>query len=138
MSTAVDLTQLTADLTQLTARHRDLICAMRAEGATLRAIAVASVSHQQVQNILTRHHDDDIRDPSADIDLYEKLVAGEPPHANPFQYVATPDPRNEQSFLIDPSDYGLDAWGLEPHEMVVPIVGNARGWMQFRHILMGF
>jgi len=81
---------------------------------------------------------DGTRDLSADIDLYEKLVAGEPPHASPFQHVATPDPRNEQSFWIDPDDYGLNDWGLEPHEMIVPIVGNARGWMQFRHILMAF
>lgn len=78
---------------------------------------------------------DGVRDVSEDFGLFNKLCTAEPPHASPFQHVATPEPQNETTFVIDPSNYGFEG---EPYEMLVPIVGNARGWMQFRHILLGF
>jgi len=75
------------------------------------------------------------RDYTADIELYERLSGNEPPHASPLQHVATPDPLNESAYYIDPKYYGLEGTGCE---MTVPIVGNYRGWMQLRHIVMGF
>jgi len=74
-----------------------------------------------------------LKDHSEDIRLYERLVGA--PHASPLQHVATPDPNNEATVVIDPALYGLDG---PTHTMVVPIVGNARGFMQFRHIVLGF
>jgi hypothetical protein len=76
-----------------------------------------------------------IRDVEADLVLYDRLATAEPAHASPFQHVATPDPDNEFCYVIDPADYG---WPGEKKTMWVPIVGNCRGFMQLRHIVMGF
>jgi hypothetical protein len=75
------------------------------------------------------------RDPDADVALYERLVEAEPPHASPLQHVMTPAEWNETTVLINPEDYGLEG---TPKSMTVPIVGNCRGWMQLRHIVLGF
>lgn len=75
------------------------------------------------------------RDPEADFSLYNDLESNKPPHASPFQHVATPDPANEFEYIIDPADYGIE--GYPVRSMKVPIVGNARGWMQLRHIILG-
>lgn len=72
-----------------------------------------------------------------DLKLYNRLKnpdAG-PQHASPFQHVATPEPRNEHTITINPADYDCEG---EPKTLTVPIVGNARGWMQFRHIDLGW
>ena len=75
------------------------------------------------------------KDYEEDINLFNRLSGNEPPHASPLQHVATPDPTNECVFVISPAEYGLEG---EPHQMVVPILGNYRGWVQFRHIVLGF
>lgn len=75
------------------------------------------------------------RDPQADLSLYGNLTSAEPPHASPLQHVMTPDPENEFNWRVDPADYGLPG---EPSEYWVPIVGNCRGWMQMRHLVLGF
>lgn len=53
------------------------------------------------------------RDFLADLDLYERLVAADPPHASPLEHVATP------AGLIDPQ------------------LGNLTGWRQLRHLVLG-
>lgn len=77
------------------------------------------------------------RDVEKDFVLYDRLVepGDGPPHASPFQHVATPDPGNEYSYTVDPAERGLPG---EPVTYLVPIVGNCRGWMQLRHLIMGF
>jgi thymidylate synthase ThyX len=50
------------------------------------------------------------RDPQADLDLYQRLVTADPPHASPLEHVATPA-----------------RWGEDPP-------GNFTGWRQLRHV----
>lgn len=78
---------------------------------------------------------DGTRDPQADFDLYAKLESNTPPHASPFQHVATPDPANEFEYIIDPEEFGLEGYPVKT--MKVPIVGNARGYLQLRHLVLG-
>lgn len=49
------------------------------------------------------------RDPGADLDLYDRLVTAQPPHASPLEHVARPD-------RVTPGSRG-----------------NFRGWAQLRH-----
>lgn len=53
---------------------------------------------------------DGVRDVDADLGLYDKLVAADPPHASPLEHVATP---------------ALGTWELTD--------GNFDGWYQLRH-----
>lgn len=78
---------------------------------------------------------DGVRDPQADFGMFDKLKDNDPPHASPFQHVATPDPANEFEYVIDPEEYGIE--GYPRKTMKVPIIGNARGYMQLRHIILG-
>jgi hypothetical protein len=75
--------------------------------------------------------------PEKDFEMFERLKnpGDGVQHASPFQHVATPEPRNEHRLTIYPEDYGCEG---PPRELVVPIVGNARGWLQFRHIELGW
>lgn len=58
------------------------------------------------------------RDVQEDLNMYERLATANPPHASPFEHVATPH--------CSPEDYD--------HE---PILGNFKGWHQLRHIVFG-
>lgn len=78
---------------------------------------------------------DGVRNADADFTMFDRLKDASPPHASPFQHVATPDPANEWEYEIVPEDYGIE--GYPPKTMKVPIIGNARGWMQLRHIILG-
>ncbi len=53
------------------------------------------------------------RDPAADLTLYGRLVAADPPHASPLEHVAT------------------------PADDLRPPVGNLTGWDQLRHRVLG-
>ena len=66
---------------------------------------------------------DGVRDVEKDLELYERLVTAEPPHASPLEHVARPDPRNIA--FIQNTEEGY-AFG-------VPILGNFLGWKQLRH-----
>lgn len=55
---------------------------------------------------------DGVRDQNLDLELFDKLVEAEPPHASPLEHVATPT------------------------TMDVP--GNFYGWRQLRHLALGF
>jgi thymidylate synthase ThyX len=57
---------------------------------------------------------DGTRDITADLDLYERLTLAEPPHASPFEHVATP---TMASTYDNP--------------------GNFKGWLQLRHMALG-
>lgn len=76
-----------------------------------------------------------LRDTDADYKLYERLRTNRPGHASPFQHIATPAEWNEAHVEINPVDYGLTG-DIKNYD--VPIVGNARGFLQLRHIEMGF
>jgi len=76
-----------------------------------------------------------LRDVALDFKLYDTLRTNRPAHASPFQHPATPASWNQAEVTIDPKDYGFDG---APHTLIVPIVGNARGWLQLRHIEIGF
>lgn len=52
------------------------------------------------------------RDLAADLELYDRLVAADPPHASPLEHVARPRHRDE------------------------PARGNFRGWTQLRHLVL--
>ncbi len=54
-----------------------------------------------------------VRDTRADLDLFNRLIEADPPHASPLEHVATP---------CGP--------GLQQ-------LGNFRGWRQYRHIILG-
>jgi thymidylate synthase ThyX len=56
---------------------------------------------------------DGVRDPEKDIELCERLTSADPPHASPLEHVATP-----QHPCLD-------------------VLGNFRGWRQFRHEALG-
>lgn len=94
---------------------------------------LAQISSARSARVSYMTHDG-LRDIDADFDLYNKLLNGEPPHASPFQHPATPDASNEFEYIIDPKKYGID---LPVQTMKVPIVGNSRGYMQLRHIILG-
>lgn len=55
---------------------------------------------------------DGVRDPSKDLELFERLTTAEPPHASPLEHVATPS--------------------------MVRAPGNFDGWRQLRHDIVGF
>lgn len=57
---------------------------------------------------------DGYRDPQADLDLFNRLVTAEPPHASPLEHVATPLREGETA------------------------PGNFTGWRQLRHLVLGF
>jgi hypothetical protein len=76
-----------------------------------------------------------LRDVGLDFNLYERLRTSVPAHASPFQHVATPAAWNEASISIDPAVYGLPG-SIKNYK--VPVLGNARGYIQLRHIEMGF
>lgn len=61
---------------------------------------------------------DGVRDPSKDLDLFQKLATADPPHASPLEHVATPGRTN-------PS---LIAGEISPKTP-----GNFTGWRQLRH-----
>jgi hypothetical protein len=58
---------------------------------------------------------DGIRDPGADLGLFQRLAGQQPPHSAPLEHVATP-------FRVT---RGMDG----PH------LGNFRGWTQLRHLV---
>ena len=53
------------------------------------------------------------RDLNEDLELYDRFVTADPPHASPLEHVATPVP-----------DSGA------------PQLGNLRGWLQLRHVAL--
>lgn len=56
---------------------------------------------------------DGIRDPQKDVDMYDKLVSADPPHASPLEHVATPT-------------------------RISGMPGNFKGWEQLRHIVLDY
>lgn len=61
---------------------------------------------------------DGLRDPSADLALFDRLVQADPPHASPLEHVATP------------ANISDTAAG--------DVLGNFRTWHQLRHLLPRF
>jgi thymidylate synthase ThyX len=53
---------------------------------------------------------DGVRDPTKDIDLYERLISADPPHSSPLEHVATP-------------------------ASIGDVSGNFHGWHQLRHLV---
>lgn len=72
---------------------------------------LARLSVARCARVSTLTHDGG-RDPDADVALYERLVAADPPHASPLEHVATPIAAN--------------VW-----------CSNFRGWCQHRHQVLG-
>jgi len=76
-----------------------------------------------------------LREVEGDFNLYNRLSTSRPAHGSPFQHPATPAEWNEAHVEINPADYGFDGPMVS---MLVPVVGNARGYLQLRHIEIGF
>lgn len=123
----------TPSLVQLGSFHLPWVTEEEIASGVFSQLELAKISTARSARVsyMTHHgsHDTD-----ADFLLYDKLHDGDPPHASPFQHPATPDASNEFEYKIDPQKYGID---LPMKTMKVPIVGNARGWMQLRHLVLG-
>lgn len=71
---------------------------------------------------------DGVRDIAKDIDLHDKLISQDPPHASPFEHVCTPAPWNKQTVAVPRlGDAGALRWYHTPK------IGNLYGWLQMRH-----
>jgi hypothetical protein len=74
---------------------------------------------------------DGVRDIDKDFALYDRLVVELPPHASPLEHPCRADPNNkiiEVYKKLDGTDVGLTR----------PRVGNFLGFMQARHLVLGF
>lgn len=76
------------------------------EGLSIELAKKISVARCARVSCLTQ---DGVRDTRLDLELHDRLASAAPPHASPFEHVATPAP-------------------LSDH-----LPGNFRGWMQLRH-----
>lgn len=65
---------------------------------------------------------DGVRDISADLDLYERLVSAR--HSSPLEHVATPNPDNKHDVIVDKAPSLL--------VLTLPRYGNLRGWHALR------
>ncbi len=82
-----------------------------ADRATLTLATVRRVAAARCARVSYLTHAG-IRDPSADLDLYLRLISADPPHASPLEHVATPNYPTERA------------------------PGNFRGWAQLRHMVL--
>lgn len=73
-----------------------------------------------------------IRDPQADIDLYESLVGANPPHWSPLEHVATPWPDNCQEWDSQMDFVGFNGTLISPDTSHLPRIGNLLGWRSLR------
>lgn len=74
-----------------------------------------------------------VRDPQEDLDLYARLTnnrvgSEDPPHASPLEHVATPWAENQQHVTM-PNGVTMGP---------LPKLGKFVGWLQLRHLELGF
>lgn len=93
----------------------------RAQPIELKEQLLQGVSAARCARVSYLTHDG-VRDPQKDLELYNRLVEAEPPHASPLEHVARPA-------RYEP--------GLRGDELSVQ-VGNLKGWRQLRHEVLGF
>jgi len=77
-----------------------------------------------------------VRDFEADLTLHDRLFGADPQHASPFEQVCTPADWNQLTVTLDPADYGMEG---DPRTIgPVPQIGNLVGWLQYRHLMLGW
>lgn len=75
-------------------------------------------------------HDGDY-DPEKDLNLWSRLVTADPAHASPLEHPCMVDDANERTASWSSWDGGINTKRL-------PMIGNLIGWMQARHLVLGF
>lgn len=91
--------------------------ALRQDEPTVDLLKRVSVARCARVSYLTH---EGVREPKADLDLYDRLVSADPMHASPLEHVATPDVWNEHQVEV------------EGMTLTLPKVGNFLGWRQHR------
>jgi thymidylate synthase ThyX len=103
-------------------RDKDLRMADKIKVSTARCARVSYLTH------------DGIRDPQADIDLHDRLLASG--HMSPLEHAARPMTRDDVVYSWNRTQ-GLTGFDRSQIDMTEHFSGNFRGWTQYRKTIKG-